>query len=169
MEGVTEKIKTKVEESMESLIEEDINTENLEYLYKLVDIHKDLENEKYWKEKIMRYRDYGEYSEGNYGRRGVPGTGRGRYRDGEYSAGGNYGRRGVDSRYRGEEMLDDMYQGYREYNEGREMYGNDNKTMESFEYMLKAFKDYYKHLKQEASSQEEVQMLEKVAREISNM
>ena len=37
------------------------------------------------------------------------------------------------------------------------------------ERQLKAFKDYYKHLKDEASSQQEVQMLEDVAREISEM
>ena len=35
--------------------------------------------------------------------------------------------------------------------------------------MLKSFKDYYKHLKDEASSQQEVKMLEDVAREISEM
>ena len=41
--------------------------------------------------------------------------------------------------------------------------------MKSFKYMLKSFKDYYKHLKDEASSQQEVRMLEEVAREISEM
>ena len=45
----------------------------------------------------------------------------------------------------------------------------DEETMKSFKYMLKSFKDYYKHLKQEASSQQEVKMLEDVAREISEM
>lgn len=158
-----EKVTDKVEEEIENVLNDGLYQENIEKLYKLIDIHKDIENEKYWKEKIMRYRDYGEYSEGNYGRRGVPGTGRGRYRD------SGYGRRGVDSKYRGEDIMDDMYQAYQDYSEGKEMYGADNKTMESFEYMLKAFKDYYKHLKKEASSQEEVQMLEQTAREISNM
>ena len=112
---------------------------------------------------------YGEYSEGgSYGRRGVPGTGRGRYNEG-----GSYGRRGVKGtgrgRYRGEEMMDEMMYHYGNYAEGREMYGNDHETLKSFKYMLKSFKDYYKHLKQEASSQQEVQMLEDVAREISEM
>ena len=85
----------------------------------------------------------------SYGRRGVKGTGRGRYR--------------------GEEMMDEMAYHYGNYNEGREQYGADEETMKSFKYMLKSFKDYYKHLKDEASSQQEVKMLEDVAREISEM
>ena len=43
-----------------------IVSSNIDYLYKLVDIHKDLSNEKYWKEKIdIMYREYND----NYGRR----------------------------------------------------------------------------------------------------
>lgn len=159
-----DKTKETVEESIKNLINEGITYENLDYLYKLIDIHKDIENEKYWKEKIMRYREYGEES---YGRRGVPGTGRGRYSD--YSAGGNYGRRGVDSRYRGEDIMDDMYQAYQEYSDGKEMYGADSKTMESFKYMVKSFKDYYKHLKENASSQEETQILDQAIDEMARM
>lgn len=49
------------------------------------------------------------------------------------------------------------------------MYGADQKTMESFKYMVKLFKDYYKHLKQNSSSQEEVQILEDVIDEMANM
>ena len=111
---------------------------------------------------------YGEYNEGgSYGRRGVPGTGRGRYSE------GSYGRRGVPGtgrgRYRGEEIMDEMAYHYGNYSEGMQSYGADQETMKSFKYMLKAFKDYYKHLKEEASSQEEVKMLEDTAREISQM
>lgn len=119
----------------------------------------------------MRYRNsyndgYNEYGE-DYGRRGVPGTGR------RYGNDMSYGRRGVPGtgrgRYRGEEMIDEMSYHYGNYSDGKEMYGADGDTLESFKYMLKAFKDYYKHLKQEASSQEEVQLLEKTAREISEI
>lgn len=186
-ESMLEKIKKETEKVIETILEDGIQVENLDILYKAVDIHKDIANEEYWqtkKEDIeMRYRDgygnYGEYGEygnysdgsynesGNYGRRGVPGTGRGRYRD------GSYGRRGVPGtgrgRYRGEEMMDEMMYHYGNYNYGREQYGADEDTMKSFKYMLKAFKDYYKHLKQEASSQQEVQLLEETAREISEM
>ena len=32
-----------------------IVSSNIDYLYKLVDIHKDLSNEKYWKDKLIKY------------------------------------------------------------------------------------------------------------------
>lgn len=173
--NVLHKTTEEVEKIIDSILEQGIQQENLEILYKLVDIHKDIANEEYWqkkKEEIeMRYRgysnDYGEYNDGSYGRRGVSGTGRERYSD------GSYGRRGVKGtgrgRYRGEEMLDEMMYEYGNYADGKDMYGNDQDTMQSFKKMLKAFKDYYKHLKQEASSQEEVEMLEDVAREMIDM
>lgn len=168
MEELMSRLNQEVEKGINEIVEEGIKPENIERLYKLVDIHKDIANEEYWKEDNMRYGTYGRNSYGNdsYGRRTR--DSRGRYTEG-YNAGGNYGRRGVDSKYQGEEMLNEMYEGYREYSDGKEMYGADNDTLKSFEYMLKSFKDYYQHLKKEASSQEEVEMLEKTAREIGMM
>lgn len=172
---ILEKTKEKSEKLIEELTKDGIKTDNLSMLEKIIDIHKDIANEEYWqckKEEIkMRYRNsyndgYNEYGE-DYGRRGVPGTGR------RYGNDMSYGRRGVPGsgrgRYRGEEMIDEMAYHYGNYSDGKEMYGADGDTLESFKYMLKAFKDYYKHLKQEASSQEEVQLLEKTAREISEI
>lgn len=173
-EDIKEKIKKQVEELMTNLSEEGIHSGNVDYLYKLVDIDKDLENENYWKEKIkMRYRGYGNdsYMEGNYGRRMR--DSRGRYMDEAY------GRRGVDAKYRegdvrGDKLLDEMYQSYGEYSEGREEYGRGNygakeDTMKSLDYMLQSVEDFFKHLKKEASSQEEVEMIRETARKISEM
>lgn len=161
------KIKEKIDKKLEELSKQEITTQNIDNLYKLVDIHKDIANEEYWKEDIMRYRNYNaggnydnEYGD-EYGRRGVSGTGR-RYR-------GNYGARGVDAKYRGEEIMDDMYGAYQEYNDSKEMYGADKETMESFKYMIKSFKDYYKHLKENASSQEEIQILKQAIDEMARM
>lgn len=179
-----EKLLKEAEKLIECIVDEGIQAQNIDFLSKIVDIHKDISNEEYWnmkKEDInMRYRGYsegyGEYSEGgNYGRRSR--DSRGRYTEGGYSEGGysegSYGRRGVKGtgrgRYRGEEMMDEMMYHYGNYSDGRDQYGADEETMKSFKYMLKSFKDYYKHLKQEASSQQEVKMLEDVAREISEM
>ena len=172
---ILEKTKEKSEKLIEELTKDGIKTDNIGLLEKVIDIHKDIANEEYWqckKEEIkMRYRNsyndgYNEYGE-DYGRRGVPGTGR------RYGNDMSYGRRGVPGtgrgRYRGEEMIDEMAYHYGNYSDGKEMYGADGDTLESFKYMLKSFKDYYKHLKQEASSQEEVQLLEKTAREISEI
>lgn len=164
-----EEITQQIEEKIKEISTEKINTSNVDYLYRLVDIHKDLKNEEYWKEKIDMYREgygnYDNYSDYNGGRRR---DSRGRYMEGE-----SYGRRGVKGtgrgRYRGEEMMNEMAYHYGNYSEGKDNYGADQETMESFKYMLKSFKDYYKHLKQEASSQQEVKMLEEVAREISEM
>lgn len=49
-------------EKAESEINQVINTEgltreNVDYIYKLVDIHKDLKNEKYWNIKEEKYND----------------------------------------------------------------------------------------------------------------
>lgn len=107
------KVNKKVEESIENIIKDEITTENLKNLGMLVDIHKDLKNEEYWKlkeEKIMYGYDYGEEYREPYGRRGVPGTGRRRYRGadaleemsyhyGNYQDGGSYGGK-EDSAYK---------------------------------------------------------------------
>lgn len=168
-DNIKKEINQKIEKEIGCIMEEGLQESNIELLGKLIDIHKDIANEEYWKNKEevldMRYRGYGNesYGEGSYGRRGVPGTGRGRYRDG-----GSYGRRGVDAKYRGEEMMDEMMEHYGNYMESGN-YGSEDETMESFSYMLKSFKDFFKHLKNEASSQEEVEMLQKTAREIGQM
>lgn len=171
MEELMDRLNQEVEKGINQVIETGIEPENVEKLYKLVDIHKDIANEKYWKEKIMRYETYGRgsYGAGNYGNESY---GR-RMRDsqgrfmGNYNEGGSYGRRG--RKYRGEEIMDEMYQAYQDYSEGKENYGADTQTIESFKYMVKSFKDYYKHLKQNASSQEEMQILEQAINEMASM
>ena len=166
---VLEKLKEETDKSMKRVLEQGVQTNNVDFLYKMIDIKKDIaEIEK--EEQEMMYGNYG-----NYGRDSDMMYSGGRRRDsrGRYMEGGSYGRRGVPGtgrgRYRGEEMMDEMAYHYGNYNEGREQYGADEETMKSFKYMLKSFKDYYKHLKEEASSQQEVKMLEDVAREISEM
>lgn len=48
----------KVENKITQLINNDgVKKENVDYLYKLVDIHKDLKNENYWKIKEEIYND----------------------------------------------------------------------------------------------------------------
>ena len=167
--NVLEKVTEEVDKSIKRIMEQGVQTNNIDFLYKMIDVKKDIaEIEK--EEQEMMYSNYG-----NYGREDDMMYSGGRRRDsrGRYMESGSYGRRGVKGtgrgRYRGEEMMDEMAYHYGNYNEGREQYGADEETMKSFKYMLKSFKDYYKHLKQEASSQQEVQMLEDVAREISEM
>ena len=72
-------LKEKVEDKIqEILVKNGITSENVDYLGKLMDIHKDLQEEECLKKKEELEMRYSEYDEANYGRRGVPGTGRGR-------------------------------------------------------------------------------------------
>ena len=168
--SVIDKVTEEVDKTIKRIMEQGVQTNNVDFLYKMIDIKKDIaEIEK--EEQEMMYGNYGNY--GEYNENGNYNGGRRRDSRGRFMESGSYGRRGVKGtgrgRYRGEEMMDEMMYHYGNYSEGREQYGADQETMKSFQYMLKAFKDYYKHLKQEASSQQEVQMLEDVAREISEM
>ena len=169
--NVLDKVTEEVDKSIKRIMEQGVQTNNIDFLYKMIDVKKDIaEIEK--EEQEMMYSNYGNYD--NYGEYDRSyGGGRRRDSRGRYMEGGSYGRRGVKGtgrgRYRGEEMMDEMAYHYGNYNEGREQYGADEETMKSFKYMLKSFKDYYRHLKEEASSQQEVKMLEDVAREISEM
>ena len=168
---VLDKLKEETDKSIKRVLEQGVQTNNIDFLYKMIDVKKDIaEIEK--EEQEMMYGNYGNYD--NYGEYDRSyGGGRRRDSRGRYMEGGSYGRRGVKGtgrgRYRGEEMMDEMAYHYGNYSEGMQSYGADQETMKSFKYMLKSFKDYYKHLKQEASSQQEVEMLEDVAREISEM
>ena len=171
--SVIDKVTEEVDKSIKRIMEQGVQTNNIDFLYKMIDVKKDIaEIEK--EEQEMMYSNYGNYGRDSYGEYEENYSG-GRRRDsrGRYMESGSYGRRGVKGtgrgRYRGEEIMDEMAYHYGNYNEGREQYGADEETMKSFKYMLKSFKDYYKHLKEEASSQQEVKMLEDVAREISEM
>ena len=164
--NVIEKVTEEVDKSITRIMQQGVQTNNVDFLYKMIDIKKDIAEIKK-EEQEMMYGNYGRYDDMSYS------GGRRRDSRGRYMEGGSYGRRGVPGsgrgRYRGEEMMDEMAYHYGNYNEGREQYGADEETMKSFKYMLKSFKDYYKHLKDEASSQQEVKMLEDVAREISEL
>lgn len=135
---------------------------NLEYLDKLIDIQKDAYKIKCMKEDKEMYGNYGNYGRGNYGRDEY---GRGSYGRDEYGA------RSRDSRgrYRGHEHLDRMYEDYGRYMEGRERYGANEDTMRSLQYMLKSMEDFARMLKEDATSQEEVEMIRQTAQRIANM
>lgn len=157
-----EGLKEKIENGIKNIADNGIEREELDTLYKLVDIHKDLENEEYWEKKKevmeMNYRGYGNYDREDYGRRMR--DARGRYM-GRGRGRGNYGN---------EEPMEEMYEAYQEYSEGREQYGHDDKgTMKALEYMLEAGVDFFEKLKEEAGSQEEMQMIKHYAKKISEM
>ena len=138
---IEEKIIKKIDETLETILCQDMNTSNLDSLAKLVKtrhIAKEDEDMNYG-----FYRDY----RGNYGRE-------------QYGNYGNYGRRGVDSPYRGYEGMDRMYNEYGRYMESRGRYGaSHEETDRSFHYMIKALEDFIKVLYEEAETPQQSQQL----------
>ena len=140
-----DKVCEQVHESITNISNEGIHVGNIDYLGKLIDIKKDIANMNYWKTKEENMRT-------NYGRN-------------------VYGR---DEYYRGERMMDDMYQGYREYSDGRNAYNNGNygakqDTLESLNYMLQSVVEFMGMLKEEAGTKEEVDLIKRYAQTLSDM
>lgn len=149
-----EKLEMKTEESINKILDEGITTNNLEYLYKLTKINKIAKEE-----ENMYNGNYNEYGRGNYNNYGR-----------EYNENYNdYGRRGRDSRYRGYGHIDRMYNEYGRYMDGRERYGANEDTKKSLKYMLESMEDFARMLKEDAKSQEEVQMIRETAQRIAQM
>lgn len=145
-----EKLEKKTEESINKILEEGLNTNNLDYLYKLTKINHIAKEEK------NMYGEYGNYS----GRRaGYDSYGRGNY--GEYGNYGRdaYGRRGYDMRYRGDDYMDRMSNEYGRYMEAREKYGAGEETEKAFHFMAKALGEYLDFLHEEADTPQKKQML----------
>ena len=159
-----EELTKKIEDQIKAITEQGIQPNNVDYVYKLIDIHKDIANEEYWKQKEekMMYREpYGRDVMEPYGRRRR--DSKGRYMEG-------YDRR----RYRGEDMLDEMHEHYSRYAEGKEEHGRGNYgakegTLKSLEYMLESVTDFLEMLKRDANSQEEMELIQEYTRHISEM
>lgn len=171
---IGEKVKERTEKLINRILDEGIKMENIDFLYKMIDIHKDISNEEYWdvkKEGIkMRYSTYNNYGEGNYGK----------YEDNRY---GNYGRmRDSRGRYMGkgyneyhnEDPMRTLMSSYQAYNESRESYGEghyghkeDSKI--ALDYMLQSVVEFMQMLKHDASSQEEMDLIKHYSKQISEM
>lgn len=139
-----EKLEKKTEESIEKILNDSWNTNNVDIVYKLKKI-----NHMAKEDKEM----YGEY--GNYGGRR---PGYDTYGRNEYGR-GNYGARGRDMRYRGHDHLDRMYDDYGRYMESRERYGAGEETDKSYHYMIKALEDFIRVLHEEADNEQQRQQL----------
>ena len=147
-----EKLEKKTEESINKILEEGLNTNNLDHLYKLTKINHIAKEE----ENMNNYGNYG-------GRRaGYDSYGRDSYGEygnyGEYGR-GSYGRRGRDMRYRGDDYMDRMSNEYGRYMESRERYGAGEETEKAFHFMTKALGEYLDFLHEEADTPQKKQML----------
>lgn len=156
---IFEKIKKASLDKLKEIEEQGIQQGNLEMLDKLVDVYKDIEEV-----ENMRYNEYG------YSGRGPSGGAYGEYR--EYGEG--YGRRGRDRKYRGDSYMERMQGEYGRYEEGRRNYNEGNygakdDTLKSLKYMLEATVDFFRMLKQDANSPEEMELVREYTRQISEM
>lgn len=169
-----EKIKEQLKEIKKGILEEGIqNNNNLEHIYKIVDIEKDLcEIEEAKDMRYGRYDGYGNsYGRDSYGRGSY-----GEYNDGYSGYGarrrdsrGRYMERGYDTKYRGDDSLNEMHEQYGRYMDNRERYGAGEDTMKSLKYMLESMEDFARMLKEDAQSQEEVEMIRQTAQRIAQM
>lgn len=146
----TQTIKKDVEQILGDISTDGINQNNIDYIGKLVDIHKDLlmEEEMRMKEELeMRYgtyrKDY-DYDDMSYGRR----------------------RRDSRGRYRGDDMLDEMRDNYDRYSENRRYGGRE--SSEALEYMLESVVCFVEMLEEDASEQD-IELIRKYTRKIANM
>lgn len=147
-----EKLEKKTEESINKILEEGLNTNNLDHLYKLTKINKLAKEE----ENMNNYGNYGGRRAG-YDSYGRDAYGRDNY--GEYGRDA-YGRRGYDMKYRGDDSLDRMAGEYGRYQESRNRYGaGSEESDKSFHYMVKALEDFIMVLKEEAESPQQKQQL----------
>jgi hypothetical protein len=152
-------LKHATEDTIKDLLSESqgkITSNNYEVLGELIDIHKDIANEEYWCYKMgegedMRYGhyeyDYDRHDRDDYGAR----------------------RRDARGRYRGHDYLDEMYDHYGRYMEGHERYGANEDTKRSLKYMLESMEDFARMLREDAQSQEEVEMIRQTAQRIAQM
>lgn len=173
-------LKEKIQEKIKAITEEGLDNIDIDLLGKMVDIHKDIDEEQYHCEKIklkkeandMRYGNYGEY--GEYGRRRR--DSRGRYMEGGYNEGGYPRGRGNYGHYMPypEVYMDRMMDGMEGYMEGREQYNRGNygakgQTVESLEKMLEGIVAFVEDIQQDPEQKEEKEVVNHYIRKLKEM
>lgn len=58
--SMLDRVRNAIEKPIDLILKSGVSSNNLDYLYKLIDVYKDVENIEYWnkKEEHMRYKDY---------------------------------------------------------------------------------------------------------------
>lgn len=149
----TESIKSEIEKILGDISNDGVNRDNIDYLEKLLCSHNKLEQEQYWEVKKMYYRDSRRY---DYDRDDM-----------------SYGRRTRDrrGRYKGHDMIDEMSDYYGKYMETRDgrSYGGREDSIKSLDYMMASVYDFVCMLEEDAKSDEEMDIIRKYARKISEL
>lgn len=176
-----EKVLENVKKEIKQIGEQGINANNIDVLYKLIDIEKDIykiKEKEGGKDSMMR----GQYMDGGYGARGRGG----RYSDGgynDYSARGggssNYrGEYGARGNYRGGEderiyqHLDRIMEGADEYQYGRSRYmdgGNQDRMEEGLEKLMYALCVFIESMCDFAETPEEKEIIRRHIQKMKGM
>ena len=180
-----ERVKEETEKIIDRILEQGIEMANIDFLYKMIDIHKDIANEDYWdvkKEGIkMKYRTG--YSGESYGRDEHGRGSYGKYEDNRYGNYSNYGRRMRDSRgrymggyneYHNDDTMRTLMSSYQAYSDSKEAYGEGNygakgETITNLDYMLQSVVEFMQMLKNDVNSQEEMDLIRHYSKQISEM
>lgn len=164
-----DKLQEMIKKELTEIESKGINASNLELVDKLAGIYKDLTTIKAMEEQgggeemyeYSRYRDGyrgyydGGYRDGDYGRRGVPGSGRGRY-----------------STNRMRDHMERMMDGMDQYEYGKERYmhsGDDNRVMEGLEKLMYAMCMFVESAMDFADTPQEKEVIRKHIKKISNI
>lgn len=135
--SMLDRVRNAIEKPIDLILKSGVSSNNLDYLYKLIDVYKDVENIEYWnkKEEHMRYKDYQRHPE---------------------------------------DSMDTMFMNYRAYSENKEpsersLNSVNKDSMMCLENMLVGVVDFVKMLKNEASNQEEIDLIHKYIRKLNEM
>ena len=169
-----DKLFENAKKELEQIEQVGLNSSNIDNAYKLVDIAKNIRKLKILEggEDSMRdysdygrrggYRDYDDYRDGgSYGRRGVPGSGRGR--------GGRY--RGDDDE-RMYDHLDRIMEGLEMYQYGRGRYrdgGDSERMQDGLEKLMYAICIFVESAMEFAESPEEKEIIRKHIQKLKNL
>ncbi len=135
--------------------EQDVDSIDVDRLFKIVDIFKDLK-------EVEKMNNYGnEYNRG--------------YREyNEYNGYDEYNRRGVDSKYKASKYMDSMKGNYEAYEEDRNEYNRGNygvkeDGLHDLESMLHSNHKLLKYIKETATSPEEKEIVRKYFQKFSEL
>lgn len=162
MEELLKDICKKTFEKIKEINDSDITPNNIDNLGKLIDIVKDIK-------EVENMYNYGNYGRGSYGEYSGRRPGYDSYGNYDNYGRDEYGRRGRDMKYRGDDKINEMSNEYGRYMESRDRYGASSETNKSLKYMLESMEDFARMLKEDAQSQEEVEMIRQTAQKIAQM
>ena len=161
------KLRAQIKKELTEIEEKGVNASNLELIFKLADIYKDLGEIEKMDGGDREMQEYGRYRDGGYGV----------YRDGGYNARGNYREGGYNDGYgrrysRMRDHMDRMMDGMDQYEYGKERYmhgGDDGRVMDGLEKLMYAICMFVETAMDFAETPQEKELIRKHIQKISKI